>query len=100
MSRIRNTDDEVALGSRTQSTSNISTAVECKDHKDIMNRDLQSFFLFVHLFRLSRLRIGIQDPVLLTPGSGILDGKKYGSGINILDHISASIATFFGVENT
>jgi hypothetical protein len=46
---------------------------------------------------------GIWDPVpFLTPGSGM--GKKsryrYGSGMNILDHISESVETIFWVRNT
>jgi len=46
------------------------------------------------------IRIRIQNPELPTPGSGIRDERKSDSGKNILDHISASIATFFGVQNT
>jgi hypothetical protein len=38
----------------------------------------------------------IRDPVLFDPW--IRDGKNSGSGINILDHISESLATFLGVK--
>jgi hypothetical protein len=54
MSRIQNMNVKVAFGSRTQSTRNICTAAGCKDHKDILTRDLQSFFLCAHLFRLGQ----------------------------------------------
>jgi hypothetical protein len=38
---------------------------------------------------------------IFTPGSGsrIRDGKKSGSGINILDHIFESLETIFRVKN-
>jgi hypothetical protein len=41
-------------------------------------------------------RVADPDPgygAFLTPGSGIWDGKKSGSGISILDHISKSLIT-------
>jgi len=51
-------------------------------------------------------RDSVSDPgsyaflVFLTPGSGIRDGKKSGSGMNIPDHFSESLETVFRVENT
>jgi hypothetical protein len=38
--------------------------------------------------------------VFLSPGSGIRDGKKSGSGMNILDSFSKSLETVFRVKNT
>jgi hypothetical protein len=44
--------------------------------------------------------ISVADPIFFTPGSGIRDGRKYESGMNIPDHISESLEQFFWVKNT
>jgi hypothetical protein len=48
-------------------------------------------------------RTRVADPgsgAFLTPGSGMGKNSRSGSGMNIPDHISESLETFFGVKNT
>jgi hypothetical protein len=45
------------------------------------------------------LQIRIRDPVIfLIPGSGDPGCKKSASGMNIFDHISQNLLTFFGLK--